>query len=44
MYYGKQYQKNYAITFYDCKKAYDKLHYNWMLCVYEWKSILKEVM
>lgn len=44
MYHGKQYQKNYAITFYDCKNAYDKLHYNWMLCVYEWKSILEEVI
>ena len=38
----KQFQKNLAIAFYDCIKAYDKLHHNWMLCVYEWKGIWKK--
>ena len=30
----KQYHRNLAVAFYDYKKAYDKVHHNWMLRVY----------
>ena len=26
----KQYHRNLAVTFYDYKKAYDKVHHDWM--------------
>ena len=29
----KQYHRNLAITFYDYKKVYDKVHHDWMLSV-----------
>ena len=32
----KQYHRNLAVTFYDYKKAYDKVHHDWMIRVYEW--------
>ena len=31
----KQYHRNLAVAFYDYKKAYDKVHHDWMLRVYE---------
>ena len=31
----KQYHRNFAVAFYDYKKAYDKAHHDWMLRVYE---------
>ena len=31
----KQYQRNLAVAFYDYKKAYDKVHHDWMLRVYK---------
>ena len=40
-----------AVTFYDYQKAYDKVHYDWMVRVYEWIgiptvviSLLRELM
>ena len=30
----KQYHRNLAVAFYDHKKAYDKVHHDWMLRVY----------
>ena len=40
----KQYHRNLAVAFYDYKKAYDKVHHNWMLRVYHWIGIPKEVI
>ena len=43
--------RNLAVAFYDCKKAYDKVHHDWMLRVYSWMglpanviSLLRQVM
>ena len=35
----KQYHRNLAVAFYDYKKAYDKVHHDWMLRVYQWIGI-----
>ena len=40
----KQYHRNLAVAFYDYKKAYDKVHHDWMLRVYRWIGISKEVI
>ena len=40
----KQYHRNLAVAFYDYKKAYDKVHHDWMLRVYRWIGIPDEVM
>ena len=40
----KQYHRNLAVAFYDYKKAYDKVHHDWMLRVYHWIGIPKEVI
>ena len=40
----KQYHRNLAVAFYDYKKAYDKVHHDWMLRVYEWIGIPKEAI
>ena len=40
----KQYHRNLAVAFYDYKKAYDKVHHDWMLRVYQWTGIPREVV
>ena len=40
----KQYRKNLVVTFYDYKKAYSKVHHDWMLSVYRWVGIPDEVL
>ena len=40
----KQYHRNLAVAFYDYKKAYDKVHHDWMLRVYHWIGIPTEVI
>ena len=40
----KQYHRNLAVAFYDYKKAYDKVHHDWMLRVYQWIGIPDEVI
>ena len=35
----KTYHRNLAVAFYDYKKAYDKVHHDWMLRVYKWIGI-----
>ena len=40
----KQYHRNLAVTFYDYKKAYDKVHHDWMIREYEWISIPKQLI
>ena len=35
----KQHHRNLAVAFYDYKKAYDKVHHDWMIRVYEWIGI-----
>ena len=40
----KQYHRNLAVAFYDYKKAYDKVHHDWMLRVYRWIGIPDEVI
>ena len=40
----KQYHRNLAVAFYDYKKAYDKVHHDWMLRVYKWTGIPYEVI
>ena len=39
----KKYHRNLVVAFYDYKKVYDKVHHNWMLYMYEWIGIPKEV-
>ena len=36
--------RNLAVAFYDYKKAYDKVHHDWMLRVYRWIGIPDEVI
>ena len=38
----KQHHRNLAVAFYD-KKAYDKVHHDWMIRVYEWVGIPRNV-
>ena len=40
----KQYHRNLAAAFYDYKKAYDKVHHDWMVRVYEWIGIPRNVI
>ena len=40
----KQYHRNLAVAFYDYRKAYDKVHHDWMLRVYQWIGIPREVV
>ena len=35
----KTYNRNLAVAFYDYQKAYDKVHHDWMIRVYEWIGI-----
>ena len=35
----KTYHRNLAVAFYDYQKAYDKVHHDWMIRVYEWIGI-----
>ena len=35
----KAYHRNLAVAYYDYKKAYDKVHHDWMIRVYEWIGI-----
>ena len=39
-----QYYRHLAVAFYDCKKAYDKVHHKWMLRIYEWIGIPREIV
>ena len=39
-----QHYQDLAVAFYDYKKAYDKVHYNWMLRVYQWIGIPAKVI
>ena len=38
------YHQNLDITFYDYKKAYDKVHHDWILRVYKWIGIPDNVI
>ena len=40
----KRYHRNKTVTFYDYKKAFDKVYYHWMLRVYRWKGVLDELI
>ena len=40
----KQYHRNLAVAFYDYKKAYDKVHHDWILRVHHWIGVPKEVI
>ena len=40
----KTYHRNLAVAFYDYKKAYDKVHHDWMLRVYKWIEISDNVI
>ena len=47
----KTQHRNFAVAFYDYKKAYHKVHHDWMLRVYSWMglpanviSLLRQVM
>ena len=39
----KKYHRNLAVDFYEYKKVCDKVHHNWLLYMYEWIGIPKEV-
>ena len=40
----KQHHRNLAVAFYDYNKAYDKVHHDWMICVYDWIGIPRNVI
>ena len=40
----KKYHRNLAVAFYGCKKADDKMHHDWMIRVYEWIGIPKQLI
>ena len=40
----KQHHHNLAVAFYDHKKAYDKVHHDWMIRVYDWIGIPRNVI
>ena len=40
----KQHRRNLAVAFYDYKKAYDKVHHDWMIRVYDWIGIPRNVI
>ena len=40
----KQHHCNLAVAFYNYKKAYDKVHHDWMIRVYEWIGIPRNVI
>ena len=40
----KQHHRNLAVAFYDYKKAYDKVHHDWMIHVYDWIGIPRNVI
>ena len=40
----KQHQCNVAVAFYDHKKAYNKVHHDWMIRVHECIRILRSVI
>ena len=40
----KQYQRNLAVALYDYKRAYYKVHHDWMLRVYKCIGISDEVI
>ena len=40
----KEYHRNLAVAFYDYKKAYDKVHHDWMSRVYQWIGIPNKVI
>ena len=40
----KQHHCNLAVAFYDYKKAYDKVHHDWMIRVYDWIGIPRNVI
>ena len=39
----RSYHRNLAVAYYDYKKAYDKVHHDWMLKVFNWMGIPKNV-
>ena len=39
----RSYHRNLAVAYYDYKKAYDKVHHDWMLRVFNWMGISKNV-
>ena len=39
----RSYHRNLAVAYYDHKKAYDKVHHDWMLRVFNWMGIPKNV-
>ena len=39
----RSYHRNLAVAYYDYKKAYDKVHHDWMLRVFNWMGIPKNV-
>ena len=40
----KQHHCNLAVALYDYKKAYDKVHHDWMIRVYDWIGIPRNVI
>ena len=40
----KQHHRNLVVAFYDYKKAYDKVHHDWMIRVYDWIGIPRNVI
>ena len=40
----KTYHRNLAVAFYDYKKAYDKVHHDWILRVSKWIGTPDNVM
>ena len=40
----REYKRNLAVAYYDYQKAYDKVHHDWMIMVYNWMGYPKKVI
>ena len=40
----REHKRDLAVAFYDYRKAYDKVHHDWMMIVYDWMGIPKPLI
>ena len=40
----REHKRNLAVAFYDYRKAYDRVHHDWMLMVYKWMGVPEKVL
>ena len=40
----REHKRDLAVAFYDYRKAYDKVHHDWMVMVYDWMGVPKPLI